>query len=489
MSSRRPPRINPVLVLAVLALVPALALFVAWRWADGRADGAAPPPTTSLPPPAPAPQLTTPLLSFRRTPGVLSRDANIDEFRAAVEAFAATIEAPSCLSVAVDGVHVGSVRADEPLIPASNQKVLVAAVALEVLGADHTYTTEARASAAPVDGVLAGDLYLVGGGDPLLTSSTYPTQHDPNPVTSPTSLDALADAIVQAGVRRIEGRVVGDGSRYDDEFYAPSWVNDIRGIEAGPYDALLVNDARVTGDPLRAADPNVAAARELTQLLAARDVVVAGEAASGTTPADATTTLGSVTSAPMSAVVGEMLASSDNNTAEMIVKELGVIAGGAGTRVAGLEVMHRTLAGWGLPMDGIVLDDGSGLSNENRVTCRLLVGVLARHTPTDALGAGLAVAGESGTLRNVFTDSPVAGRLRGKTGTLGNAPFNADPPAVKSLSGYLPVDGGSAVEFALVLNAAGTLTDQSVYRPIWDRLAQTLATYPSGPTPAELAPR
>jgi D-alanyl-D-alanine carboxypeptidase/D-alanyl-D-alanine-endopeptidase (penicillin-binding protein 4) len=154
-----------------------------------------------------------------------------------------------------------------------------------------------------------------------------------------------------------------------------------------------------------------------------------------------------------------------------------------------VAVIQSTLAGWGLPTAGIVVDDGSGLSNENRVTCGVLLGVLGRHSPTDALGAGLPVAGVSGTLADIFTDSPVNGRLQAKTGTLGNAPYNVDPPAVKSLSGYLPVEGGGAVEFALVLNAAGTLTDQSVYRPIWDRFADVLATYPSGPTPAVLAPR
>ena len=104
-----------------------------------------------------------------------------------------------------------------------------------MLGADHTFTTEVRAAAAPVGGVVAGDLYLVGGGDPLLTSSTYPVANDPNPVMTPTPLDALADALAAAGVTQIQGGVVGDGSRYDDEFFPPSWVNDIRGIEAGPY--------------------------------------------------------------------------------------------------------------------------------------------------------------------------------------------------------------------------------------------------------------
>jgi serine-type D-Ala-D-Ala carboxypeptidase/endopeptidase (penicillin-binding protein 4) len=84
----------------------------------------------------------------------------------------------------------------------------------------------------------------------------------------------------------------------------------------------------------------------------------------------------------------------------------------------------------------------------------------------------------------------VTGRLRAKTGTLGNAPYNADPPAVKALSGYLPVEGGGGtIQFSLLLNGSGPLTDQSQYRPVWDALAATLAGYPAGPSVAELAPR
>ena len=146
-----------------------------------------------------------------------------------------------------------------------------------------------------------------------------------------------------------------------------------------------------------------------------------------------------------------------------------------------------TLASRGVDVDGVQLADASGLSTDNRLTCDVLLAVLARDRPDGVLGRGLAVAAESGTLSDVFVGSPVAGRLRGKTGTLQNAPFNADPPAVKSLAGYLPVEGGEAIEFALVLNGP-TINDQTEYRPVWDALATALSTYPAGPGVPELGP-
>ena len=136
----------------------------------------------------------------------------------------------------------------------------------------------------------------------------------------------------------------------------------------------------------------------------------------------------------------------------------------------------------------IVLDDGSGLSLENRITCNALLAILQRSAVDGPVGTGLAVAGVSGTLADVFGEHQIAGRLSGKTGTLNNPPFNADPPAVKALSGYVVIDGGGAVEFALVLNGP-TISDQSEYRPIWDSLADVLATYPAGASPADVGPR
>ncbi len=484
---------SPLIALAAIVVLPALALFGLWRFAAGR-DGetveSLPPTTVATSEAAtPTPVLSTPLLSFRRIPGLIARDLNDDSFAAAVNAFAGTLDPTSCLVVQLDGVEVGAHNPDLPVIPASNQKLLVAAAALEVLGPDHVFTTQVRGG--PVEGgVLSGDLYLVGGGDPVLTTDDYPAETiNRYPVLNATSLDTLADSVAAAGITRIDGNIIGDGSRYDDEFFHPSWPEDIYVEEAGPFDALLVNDARFLTDDWQVAnDPNAGAAEEFARLLEERGVTVGGEVSTGTAPADSPV-IASIDSAPLPAVIAQMQSSSDNNTAELLVKEIGVASGGGGTTAAGAAAVSAALAAIGLDTNGVVVDDGSGLSNNNRVTCRLLAGILERHEPGDQFAAGLPVAGQEGTtLSDVFVGSAMEDRLIGKTGTLHNIPFNADPPAVKALSGYLPVDGGGTIEYAFVLNSAGTLTEQTVYRPIWDAFADVLASYPSGPTAAELGP-
>jgi D-alanyl-D-alanine carboxypeptidase/D-alanyl-D-alanine-endopeptidase (penicillin-binding protein 4) len=489
-TARRPPSVSPVLVLVVLAMLPAVALFVLWQWSSDKAESAdEPPPTSStiVAPPPPAPAMTTAIASMRRFPTALSRDLNLEAFEVDVQPLLDSVNDRSCVSLSVDGYEVGARNEDLQVIPASVQKILVAAGALEVLGPDFRYVTTVR-GAAPVDGVVTGDLYLVGGGDPLLSGDWYATSNlERFPVFNATRLDDLADALVTTGVTRVDGAVLGDGSRYDDEFYAPGWGTGVAGLESGPYDALMANDSRVLGDDLRASDPNEAAARELVRMLGERGVTVAGGAGTGTAPAEAGE-LAAVSSAPLTDVIAEMLTNSDNNTSELMVKEIGVAASGTGTREAGLAAVLGVLGSWGIDTSQLVLADGSGLSLDNRMTCRALVDVLRRSGVGGPIGTGLPVAGQTGTLSEAFVGTEVEGTLRGKTGTLNNPPFNADPPAVKSLAGFEPVDGGGAVEFALLLNGP-TISDQSEYRPIWDLLATTLASYPSAAGPDVLGPR
>ncbi len=318
-------------MLGLFALIPALAFYAVFAWADGRVDdnvAAPPPPSTIVDPPLPDEPLRNGVLSFRRLPAIVSRDLNVDEFATVVADFVPTINDRSCTAVSVDGNDVGERNADLPVIPASTQKIVVAATALDVLGDDFRYTTEVVTAEEPTDGVVEGDLVLVGGGDPLLSSDWYPTSNlERRPVFNATSLDSLADAVQAAGVTSVEGSVLGDGSRYDDEFFAPGWGNGVAGLEAGPYDALIANDARVLGEDRRADDPNSAAAREFTRLLRDRGIVVAGEGAAGALEAgSAPFEVASIDSAPLTEIVEEMLTNSDNNTAELLVKELAVSA-------------------------------------------------------------------------------------------------------------------------------------------------------------------
>ncbi|HRE03505.1 MAG TPA: D-alanyl-D-alanine carboxypeptidase, partial [Ilumatobacteraceae bacterium] len=124
--------------------------------------------------------------------------------------------------------------------PASTMKLIVGAVALEVLGDDYAFVTRLYGSVA--DGVVQGDLVMVGGGDPVLSTADYP-ETQPIPPTVTTSLEALVANLAAAGVTRINGGIVVDESRYDTERYAPGWGADIRDVEAGPLSALMVNDA------------------------------------------------------------------------------------------------------------------------------------------------------------------------------------------------------------------------------------------------------
>lgn len=480
-------RRNPYPGLVVVALVPALLLGGCWRFADGKAPEAVevPVPDSTAVAVTPDP-LGTPLLSVRRSPAVLARDVNLATFTAAAQSFLPQIDSTSCVAISVDGQPVASKNATLPLRPASNVKLLTAAVALEVLGEDFTYTTDVRGSLD--GGTVNGDLYLVGGGDPLLSSEWWRGPNTKYPPFNTTSIEAFADAIVAAGVTAVTGAVVGDASRYDDEWYAPTWTSDVRFTEGGPVSALLANDSRESNTQ-SSNDPAVGAATVLTAALQQRGVTIGGSPTKGTAPAGLTT-VASIVSQPMTAVVAEMLTTSDNNTAEMVLKEIGLKAGGAGTREAGLAVLRSTMQAWGLPMDGVELVDGSGLSDENRLTCATLLALLQHLAPDDAVGQGLAVATqEGGTLSDAFDGTPMAGVLRGKTGTL----YNYDDgiggkPAAKALSGFVPVEGGGAIEFSMLLNGP-QISEKVVYRPIWDAFATVVAGYPSGPTAGDLGPR
>lgn len=428
---------------------------------------------------APPAKLTTPVMSLRRLPGPLARTVATtrmtDQLDKAVQGGA---QDSTCLTVQDrSGRTLYSREPDLALIPASTLKLVVAAVALAKIEPETRFATDVRATSAPAGGTV-GDLWLVGGGDPLLSTADFAVEGGyMNQPRLATPMEALADKVVAAGVRRV-GRVVGDDSRYDAQRSVPTWLpRYLTNFEISPLSALTVNKGFLTFEPPTVVTPSQAthAATVLSDLLKARGVAVDAAAAAGVAPAGAVTVT-SIESPPLVEVVGETLHHSDNLAAEMLVKELGMRFGGAGSTVAGLAVVRRHLTEAGLPADELTAADGSGLDRSDRITCGLLQQLLVSSGEGGALDKALPVAGQSGTLRRRFVNSPAAGKVRAKTGSL---------EGVVGLSGWASTQDGTAMAFSMLANGLPTMSAGTVLQ---DRVAAAVASYPQAPPPGELAP-
>jgi D-alanyl-D-alanine carboxypeptidase/D-alanyl-D-alanine-endopeptidase (penicillin-binding protein 4) len=429
----------------------------------------------------------TPLLSLRRVPVLLSRAVGDTRLSTALDRLTSDpglggATDQRCLSVRdASGRTLYAKNSGSSLIPASNLKLLTATAVLDRLGGDFRYTTELKAPAAPgPDGAVHGDLWLVGSGDPLLGTADFGAvagyQRRPRLTTS---LEALADKAVAAGLRRVDGRVVGDEARYDGQRYVPTWSPTyIRDSEVGPLSALTVNAGFVKWDPpiMAAPDPPANAASVLTALLRARGVTIGGDGASGRA-ANGAVTVATIESPPMLDIVGVMLRESDNMVAELLVKELGAHFGGSGTTAAGVEVVRGALGSLGAQPTDLAAVDGSGLDRSDRLSCDLLQAALTKSGDQGPIGRDLPTAGQDGTLAKRFVGTPAAGRVRAKTGSL---------KGVVGLSGWATASDGRLVQFSLLANelprdAAGTGLE--------DGLVNELVAYPRAPDPSEVAPR
>ncbi|MFM8775456.1 MAG: D-alanyl-D-alanine carboxypeptidase, partial [Actinomycetota bacterium] len=207
-----------------------------------------------------------------------------------------------------------------------------------------------------------------------------------------------------------------------------------------------------------------AAALEFTKLLVARGITVRDAPNSGVASADIPV-IASLESVPMSQIVAEMLTTSDNTTAELLVKEIGRVGKGSATRIDGLTVIAEKIAEWRLPGEGVALLDGSGLDRSNRLTCDLLRQLLQRDGRDGLMTNAMALAGRTGTLGDVFLSGPGSGSMLAKTGTL---------TGVKSLSGMFPLSDERSSVFYLIMNGPGS-SSLNFYRPIWNNLAIALA--------------
>ena len=313
---------------------------------------------------------------------------------------------------------------DLPLAPASNEKLAVSFTALRELGPAYRFRTEVLGRGHQEDGVWEGDIFLKGFGDPTLTS---------------LQLDRLATQLAELGITRIAGRVYGDESWFDARRVGPGWKASYFIGECPPLSALVVD--RAWYDHHTAHQPALAAAGAFKTLLRAHGIV-AGAAGLGRAPGDAYG-LAQVESDPLTDVIAEMDRESDNFSAEMLLKDVGAEVGGAGTTAAGAAIVQRDLAAAEIPLQGVRIVDGSGLSRDDRLTARalgaLLVAVWDDPDLHDPFWRSLPVAGVNGTLEDRLRRAPARGAVRAKTGTTDRA---------SALSGYV----GDRYGFAVLQN-------------------------------------
>jgi serine-type D-Ala-D-Ala carboxypeptidase/endopeptidase (penicillin-binding protein 4) len=429
---------------------------------------------------------STPLLSARRAPEVIAAPVAKRQLAGDLQAWLAASPPATCLAVENRGDALFEHNPTVPLAGASTQKLLTATGLLLARGPDARLETRAVAAASPRRGVVVGDLFVVGGGDAALGVPAW-SRDAPDPRDRVVhDVDGLVDAIVAAGVTRIEGSVVGDGSRYDGERYNPAWPQRFIDQDAvGPIAGLMVNDGFAAFSPAQSAAATVAApdpaadtARVVTDRLRANGVAVVGAPRAGRAPGGATE-VATLASPPVSQIVAEMLTYSDNETAEAALKEIGVATSGNGSAAAGKAALTQLLTDAGVAVDGVGLVDGSGLSSQGRLTCRSLTELLTLPETGPVLRDGLAVAGETGTLAERWRGTQVAGRLRAKTGSLRN---------VTALAGEVEPLAGGRVAFAYVANVPdpGPLEPGDVDM---DRLGDILIRYGGGIDLAALAPQ
>jgi len=390
------------------------------------------------------------------------------------------------------------------LVPASNQKIVTSALALDALGPDFRFQTPILARGEIRDGILDGDLLVVGRGDPSVSDRMAGDAMLP--------LLSIADSLRTRGIRHVRGRLLAHGDAFPDANVGWAWEYDDLSTSSGAaIDELLFNEGiatvRVHGAGQPGSPPSVrtSPARSVprvrvealtvargigrdsaAQLRAVKDttrgeVVISGTIPPGDSasltvtyrdpseayltalrealqsrgitvadsilpPAVGVDTVHVARSPPLSRILAAFMKPSQNQIGEILFKTVALQRTDTGTARVARRLAGDRLRGWGAAPDGFLVWDGSGLSRQDLISPETLIRVL------DAMRRGpyfvvyydaLPVAGIDGTLRTRMRGTVGEANVRGKTGTLSN---------VRSLSGYVTTADGRQLIFSVLAN-------------------------------------
>lgn len=393
-----------------------------------------------------------------------------------------------------DGTLLYSHQGDRLMIPASNRKLFTAALNEACFALDSTIPTELWIDGEIEQGTLEGDVVIKGYGNPAFIGRYDEASKD-------AALLPFFAALEEAGIRRIAGDVIGDGSAFDRDVFHGSWqLEDVGTSDQTPIDALSFNenvaglfftlptcgeDEAAWSDPwfvparadlecgearslryfstaenevgvegsvsapiadtevelVSIRDASLYAAQGLHAELTRRGIVIRGDARAGIAPSSAVK-IATIDSPILAELLSTMMKASQNLYADALFKRMG---GSPATWEGALSVERSFLVDEvGISGEEFSFADGSGLSLRNFVTPRAVVKLVRwLHAPPRA-GANRVIfttPGESGTLRTRLGD--LEDRVRGKTGTL---------TGVSALSGWIEGEDGGVRYFSIIVN-------------------------------------
>jgi D-alanyl-D-alanine carboxypeptidase/D-alanyl-D-alanine-endopeptidase (penicillin-binding protein 4) len=432
---------------------------------------------------------STPIVAAFRAPSWSEASLHEVQSRLAAALDDPTLETSGIAIVDANARPLFVRRERRPYTPASTFKILAAVSALQTFGPNYRFVTDLRALDRPADGSIHGDLWLVGSGDPTLTGD---------------DLRAAAGTVYRGGARRVEGALVADASAFAGPEVNPAWeADDLQYDYAAGTSALSVDggtvefhivpttpggpariDVRPPGDAVhivgsivtgystelsieRAANQNqftfsghvaagaeqsflrpvadmpMYAGRVVRALLEQRGVRVRDGVRTGVAPLGGFV-LWQHRSQPLSAILREMLFTSNNHYAEQLLRAVGAERG-IGTERTGGAVERALMTRDGVPQGGLRIVDGSGLAPTDRIAPLSIATLLAR-TAEQPIGATLLSSlprvGIEGTVRHrQVTDA--LGRARAKSGHIEN---------VNALVGFVQTRRHGRVAFAFMVN-------------------------------------
>lgn len=353
-----------------------------------------------------------------------------------------------------------------PMIPASVTKLFTTATALTIMGGDHFFSTKLFTDDFNTDdGIINGNIYLKGFGNPLFTDD---------------QLNEMVAALSKAGITEITGDVIGDDTYFDDIYVRDDWIpNEKANVKLPPISAIVLNRnqsmiSRNVGKRTRRYTQNVKnpplfAAEKLKEALSSVDIRINGSIRIGATPSNSRIIHESRSS--IREVISLINKNSDNFLAEILFKAIGAEATKKqGNSLYSQQAILNFIESNGIYKPGTSVVDGSGISRFDQVTLSAVVGLLEKMyfdlNSFDDFYNSLSIAGIDGTLKNRMKGTAAENNFRGKTGTLNG---------VTSISGYVTTNGGEELIIGIMFefNRGGW----NFYRGIQDEIISLLAEW------------